>query len=345
MTHGTNDEYFARELRAHIDAVGPEIAVDLDAVVPRARRRRARQVVAAGVASVGVVALVATWAASAEPWAGPAEVRPAGPSMTDGGRGASDDPATAPAAQAVLDRANGTITTPIDAWSWDSREYAISRTAVEHYVVQCLRDAGYEATFGGPAPLDPGRDDGYGLWREADVESGYAGVLAPTEDDVDGTGARWDTDVVPAEESRRCHLEALGAGLAFDVGDFQDGPVGITSAVDTDEGRAIREEWRQCLQRNGASAPKENDAGWIPDGVVGAPLEEQRRVAAIDVGCKDELGTVQRIADLQAQEDAAYVRRGAEYLERRHAAEEKALAAARAYLDEAEVEMPWEDGS
>ncbi|WP_166850295.1 hypothetical protein [Isoptericola sp. BMS4] len=93
MTHRTNDEDFARELRAHIDTVGPEIAVDLDAVVPRARRRRVRRVVVTGLASVGVVALAATWAVSAEPWVRPAQVQPAGPVMATDDSEKAEEPA------------------------------------------------------------------------------------------------------------------------------------------------------------------------------------------------------------------------------------------------------------
>ncbi|MFC7880253.1 hypothetical protein [Isoptericola sp. NPDC057391] len=80
----------------------------------------------------------------------------------------------------------------------------------------------------------------------------------------------------------------------------------------------------------------------IPDGVVGATQEEQFRIATIDLGCKDELGTAQRLADVGAEEEAAYIARGRDYLQDRHAVEQQTLAAAEEYLDGVGVSMPWE---
>lgn len=63
-----DDEMFARALRDQVDRVAPSIDVDTDAVLPRARRHRARRVAATGVASALTVALVGGWAATAQPW-------------------------------------------------------------------------------------------------------------------------------------------------------------------------------------------------------------------------------------------------------------------------------------
>lgn len=335
MTH--DDEQFARALRARVDEVAPHIDVRTDGVVPAARRRRARNVIATGVAAVAVVALAGAWAVDAQPWA--AEVAPAGPSLA-GLPSASPTSDAAVAPRAILDPEAGTITTPMDAWSWDSREDAISRTAVDHYVVGCLQDAGYEATFDGPSPAEPGRDTAYGLWRMQDAEAdGYASLMAPDLDDV---GAEWDTETVPAKASRDCYRAAREAGLTYDPADFGDGPTGITSVMYTKDGQRIRDEWRDCLLEHGASAPSSHEAGMVPDGVYGVSHEEQLRIATIDLGCKDELGTVQRLADVGAREEAAYIARAGDYLRDRHAVEQEVLTTARAYLEDEGIAMPWE---
>jgi len=337
MTH--DDEQFALALRAHVHEVAPRIDVRTDGVVPAARKRRTRRALVSGVASVAVVAVAAAWAVETQPWA--SEVAPAGPTLDvhpSASPSTSSDADAAP--RATLDPVTGTITTPMDAWSWDSREHAISRTAVDHYVVGCLQDAGYEATFDGPYPLEPGRDAEYGLWRMEDAEEhGYASLTAP---DLDHVGAEWDTEVVPAKASRDCYRAAREAGLTYDTADFGDGPTGITSVMYTMEGQRIRDEWRECLIGHGASAPTSHEAGMVPDGVDGVPLEEQLRIASIDLGCKDELGTVQRLADVGAREEAAYILRARDYLQERHAVEQETLGTAEAYLDDAGVSMPWE---
>ncbi|MEU2201508.1 hypothetical protein [Isoptericola sp. NPDC019482] len=336
MTH--DDEQFARALRAQVDEVAPRIDVRTDGVVPAARRRRARRAIVAGVASLAVVGLAGAWAIDAGRWV--VEVAPAGPALDTRPSASTTSADTDTEPRATLDPATGTITTPMDAWSWDSREYAISRTAADHYVVGCLQDAGYEATFDGPYPVEPGRDAEYGLWRMQDAEAdGYASLMAPDLDDV---GAEWDTETVPAKASRDCYRAAQEAGLTYDAADFGDGPTGITSVMYTKDGQRIRDEWRECLLDHGASAPSSHEAGMVPDGVYGVSQEEQLRIATIDLGCKDELGTVQRLADVGAREEAAYIARAGDYLEDRHAVEQETLAAAEAYLDDAGVSMPWE---
>lgn len=75
-----HDEDFARELRAHVETIAPEISVDTEHVLPRARRRRARRAVVTGVATVGAVVLAAGWVTTAQPWA-PVDLQPAGPTV------------------------------------------------------------------------------------------------------------------------------------------------------------------------------------------------------------------------------------------------------------------------
>lgn len=75
----TTDEEFARELRERALAAAPRSAVDLDAVMPRARRRRARRR-AGGVGGLAVVAVTGVLAAQA--WAGGPGVVDVGPAAT-----------------------------------------------------------------------------------------------------------------------------------------------------------------------------------------------------------------------------------------------------------------------
>ncbi|GAA4723387.1 hypothetical protein GCM10023216_11210 [Isoptericola chiayiensis] len=67
---------------------------------------------------------------------------------------------------------------------------------------------------------------------------------------------------------------------------------------------------------------------------------ERRRVVEVDVRCKQSLGTVQRLADLDATVQLAYIAEYPEYFESRREISVRMLANARDVLDEAGVEMP-----
>jgi hypothetical protein len=350
MTH--DDESFAHELRARVDRAAPTIDVDTAAVLPRARRRRARHVALTGVASVGAVALAAGWVAQAQPWEPTtAEVVPAAPapssSVSAEPTPAETTSSSSESTHAVLDEDAGVIRMPIDDWAWSAEDYAVERTAVAHYVVGCLQDAGYEAEFLGPLPPDPGRDAGYGVWRIADAEAErYASVFPASEAELAGAGSAWDREAVPRSASRDCHQEALEAGLTYDPLDFEVGShpeapeIGYSDAMSTDAAQQVRAEWRDCLTARGVPVPTSPEAGMVPDGVYAMALEEQIRIAAVDVECKQELDTVQQLADLDAALQAEYIEANRSFLTDRHAVEEEVLDSAWQYLDDQGVEMP-----
>ncbi|WP_087508127.1 hypothetical protein [Cellulomonas iranensis] len=122
------DELFVQGLRARVDAAVPRVDVDVDRVVPRARRRRRVVRGAAGATTLALV-LGATWGASAVLGVGP--VRDAPPAGLGTGLGA--DPAvtaaptpdaeprpTVPADAVVAD--DGTVTgVPGDPWDGPDR--------------------------------------------------------------------------------------------------------------------------------------------------------------------------------------------------------------------------------
>lgn len=99
----TTDEEFARELRERVLAAAPPCGADLDAVIPRARRRRARRR-ATGVGGLALV--VVTGVVAAQAWAagpGVLDVGPAGSGTLGAAATAApgDDVALAADAEAV----------------------------------------------------------------------------------------------------------------------------------------------------------------------------------------------------------------------------------------------------
>jgi len=120
----TTDEQYAEILRRRVEAVAPRIDVEVDRVVPRARRRRRTAAGGLGAAALALV-LTAGWGAGTVLGVGPSQhVPPAGtaavrssvppPAATD----AAPEPAarpTVPAAAVVAD--DGTVTgVPGDPW-------------------------------------------------------------------------------------------------------------------------------------------------------------------------------------------------------------------------------------
>ncbi|KSW29901.1 hypothetical protein [Cellulomonas sp. B6] len=123
------DELFVQGLRARADAAVPRVDVDVDRVVPRARRRRRVVRGAAGATTLALV-LGATWGASAVLGVGP--VRDAPPAGLGTGRSGADPAVTAapspdadarptvPADAGVAD--DGTVTgVPGDPWDGPDR--------------------------------------------------------------------------------------------------------------------------------------------------------------------------------------------------------------------------------
>ncbi|ADG75391.1 hypothetical protein Cfla_2503 [Cellulomonas flavigena DSM 20109] len=132
------DEQYAQVLRERAEAAVPSVDVDLDRVVPRARRRRAA--VRGGLATGTLVLVVgAAWGATAVLGVGtPQGIAPAGPTSHDeavtpdgtapagASPTAADSPArpTVPAVAVVAD--DGTVTgVPGDPWGGDERYWYV----------------------------------------------------------------------------------------------------------------------------------------------------------------------------------------------------------------------------
>lgn len=136
------DEVYADRLRARVDQVVPTVAVDVDRVVPRARRRRA--VLRGGAAALTVAVLVgAGWGAGAVLGAVPGPgLAPAGPSgsPTAGepvpsvpAQVPSEPAAAGPVVPAVADVAeDGTVTGVVgDPWSGDEPYWYVLSVGVD----------------------------------------------------------------------------------------------------------------------------------------------------------------------------------------------------------------------
>lgn len=337
----THDDPFTAHLRT-LAAQAPRVPVDHARVLRAGRRRRA--VRATRVGAVVVAAVVGVYAgAGALPGTGGGTVAPAAPAATGLTAAPSTAPTSTPTAEpprAVVDATAGTITLPLDEWLWSAADLATTETAVELYVSRCMADAGLgdEFVFHGPFPVQP-EHVGYGVWvRDVVLESGYASL--EMDDSYPGSGV--DAGDPGMDVQRGCYLGALDEGFMYDTADFEvSAPLGHQPPAYLPAGQVVLEEWRQCLAEGGVEPPSD-DTSVIPTGVLGAPLDEQVRIGLIDVDCKERTELVQRLADIDAAEQVAYIERGREHLVQLRAVQQAALAKSRAYLQDAGVPIPGE---
>lgn len=338
-----SDDFPAR-LRALADQALPAAPIDpeiaLDVARRRTRRTRALRVAASMAAATVVTGLVAVPGfvnvGSSFMAAAPRAVEPAPSTPT-----AIPEPAETPAQElprAIVDEAAGTITTPIDEWSLSPQEHAEMDTAREVFIARCLTDAGYGDLFElvGPVPAENQDGVNFGLWRHQTLmTSGYEQDI-PASPNRFARGADGEEAL---EHQRACVAQTIEAGLSYDPGQFEEiAPTGITPADYTPEGTAVIDEWKQCLSQRGVEPPGQ-DEGMVPPAVWDASPEETIRIGEIDLACKDDLDTVQRLADIQAAEEVEYIARAKDYLEQRRAVEQAALEASRSYLAEQGLSM------
>jgi hypothetical protein len=331
-----NDEDFILRLRS-VSQHTPDVAIDHAKVLRAGRRRRAAR--AAGTTlGVGTLCggLVAGALALVPPQPRDTPVMPATSTTTtspEPAESASEEPA-----RAIVDEDAGTITTPLDDWFASAEERAEMDTARDVFVARCMIAAGYEdlVQLVGPVPAENQDGAELGLWRHSLLATnGY------TQEPVESPNrfrARVE-DEAALEQQRSCFGQVIEAGLSYDPGQFEAvAPTGVTPATSTPEGIEVIDEWRQCLEERGVEPPGP-DEGMVPPGVRNASPGEVIRIGEIDLACKDELGTVQRLADIQAALESEYIVRARDYLELRRPVEQAALEASRAYLKEQGLSM------
>ncbi len=341
------DDDFVEHLR-RVARRTPPLRVDAEQVLRAGRRRRRTR--AAGVSALATVAVVATVAGGSVLLPGPGRPWPAAPPA-----GAPASSEAEPSPHVVLDAAAVTVTTPLDAWVLSGQELAITQAALSHHVDTCMaargRDGYAEAAREIVVPVVPA--DGYatfGLWDpEQAGEDAYAPRPEPFDvyagEDSPGTGVDHAGDDEGAT-SRACYAEADRAGLLLDLADVDaaaPAPAGLDPVELTEDGKDVIRAWEECLADRGVEDPDPEEAGGfplVPDAVEGAGPVDRARISAVDLACKDELGTVAAVADIEAREQNAYVERAREHLTLRRDLEQEVLARAVAHLEAHGITVP-----
>jgi hypothetical protein len=215
---------------------------------------------------------------------------------------------------AETDARSGKIVMPVDKYQFTRDEDAEFTTANDLAVSRCMKNAGQGQFF----PFIDRRhpvvavDWRYGVWVKSQVAR-YGYQRLPQTDREKKLLQYNGIKLTPAAQVTYQHcisvVQQLGLRLPVpDDDEFSNGGVAVKSVTDTAAGRAVIAAWVKCLTDQGVSAPTvPQGTDWFPRGITDAPLQEQIRVGLIDVDCKEKLGTIQRLADIDAQQEESWV--------------------------------------
>lgn len=210
---------------------------------------------------------------------------------------------TAAGATAAVDADTGTVTLPFDRY-WPTLEDTNRlATALDVVVARCMDEAGEPhepaSTEVLPAYQSTAR---YGVWRMVDArQRGYEppGVAAKGAELSAAQQKAYDACLQSPETSG---LHQTDYFTPQTMRTYQYMRLPPLSTVD-EAMRAI-DKWRSCMTEAGYVPPRRTVAGadldWIPADLDRMTVEEQLKTAVADVRCKDKLGLVQELANLDA---------------------------------------------
>ncbi len=347
----TPDDDLVEHLR-HLARSTPPSTVDRDEVLRRGRRRRGTR---AGGVGVAVLAAVVASGVGVHALVSPAPERIPFADLET----AAPSPTPDPDAPVVFDEATGTVVEPLDAYQWSDREAHVVWAAQGLFRTGCLASYGPPVWPEGGVPGGPEgvvisavTDEGigvYGLWSPSHAE-GTKYLTAPAGDYYKGGGSasdHGDGDDEFTLASKECFGRAVAADLEYDVAELDavaPAPAELVRPQQTEEGRALIYEWAECVRAAGFGVRTDDHPlrplSLVPDRTVEVTPDERRQMAAVDLGCKERLGTVEAYADIVAREQNAYIARAGERLLVEKALQERVLAASVAYLEREGVEVP-----
>ncbi|WP_407342178.1 hypothetical protein [Pengzhenrongella phosphoraccumulans] len=334
-----NDDAFVAHLK-NLEGPTPPLPVDHRRVLAVGRRRRGTRVAAVSVISTVAVAGLVTAAVAVLPGTHYA-VAPA----TTATSTATTAPAPGPSprsAHAVIDPVTGVVTTPFTSFQVSQNDLDIMMSAWDLARSRCMADAGYADSFVFAVTRTALRDTSrlYGIWNRDDLrQRGYA---EPALDPYDGEGSEIHVSSPAVEAAMQsCVDQVRPMGFIFEPTSFDDikPAVGAESAIYRPEGQAVIAEWTACLEAHEVAAPDE-EGSLQPAGVLSMSLPEQVRIGLIDIDCKESTDLRQRLADIDAGDQQAYLDSAPEFVAAYQTTAKLALVTSRAYLANAGIDMP-----
>lgn len=320
MTPTTEEQYAARLRSAiHLDDLHsdaqPEQVLHASQRAQRRRALRTSAVVLCGVLGLAFAA----------------------PALMDAVRRTADvPPATQPEdVEVVVDMTNGTITLPWDRYFLSESERSEVSRASALAMRACAAERGYDIpvqSSGGDIPYDRR----YGIWWMPQVE--VFGYDVPTTPAM----AAWQAaggDRGTTTDAQTAILEECNATPAVQ----QFWPTdrlsisGVTprfeeQVFESEAGRAVFQEWEECLVAHGLHRDESASPWGVSDGTGQQPPGVA--TAVIDAQCKADVDYIERLAQLQADVQAPYIAAHRGELTAMRATLDESLRRARVYIAE-----------
>ena len=218
------------------------------------------------------------------------------------------------------------------------------QTASDLALSRCMADVGFaDSIVFGPTAMGDGSSLNYGVWSRDEVRQyGYAVHVEDVIEWSDPPGSM-NLSSPQAEAAMFACVDQVDAmGLALrpgPPGDDDARPEAPTESSQTAEGRAVIAEWTACLVAHDVPSP-DPEALFQPRGVEQLDLAEQVRIGLIDIDCKEATNFRQRLADIDAVIQQAFIDAHPDYVASVRATRDRTVAAATAYLVAAGIEVP-----
>lgn len=214
-------------------------------------------------------------------------------------------------ARARLDAASSQIYLPLEAYAMNASEARDVEHANALLTAECMAGSGREfpRALQDWDALPPLPDRRYGAWSPGDAEAnGYELPQAADSAEISAQEDAFGDDWWQAAQA--CFVSEDLLPLLGVNSSPEPSPIdrGMTESFDallaSEQFRQVRDAWRVCIEANGLALH--------PDARVLVPQfppasEQQLRVAAIDVECKDQLGSIQTLADFESRQQLSYI--------------------------------------
>ncbi|MFC5931850.1 hypothetical protein D6T64_04360 [Cryobacterium melibiosiphilum] len=224
--------------------------------------------------------------------------------------------------RAVLSEQSEAIGLPLDDYLMTSSDESAAQAANFILMNACMEESGLEYELGKIDWSDVGGlpDRRYGLWSadnaarygyniptDAAVADAYATVDEKSEDETyynSSMNCVQSIDAVPiirADYEGDANVTNLTEVATRGVSEAQQ------YAREQSEWDAAIDEWHQCATDAGLTVDASGDEEvWTPR--LPATDEESRvKIAVVDVACKSQVQLIQRLSDLEARYQAAYI--------------------------------------
>lgn len=214
-------------------------------------------------------------------------------------------------ARAQLDAESSQINLPLEAYAMSAAETREVEHANALLTADCMAVSGrdFPRALQDWDALPTLPDRRYGLWSPADAEAnGYEFPQAADSEAISAQEDSFESDWWEAAQeclTSDTLLPLLGVNSSPEQSPVDRGlGESYEALLASDVFKQTREEWRSCIEAEGLSLHADARV-LIPQ--FPSAGEQQLRVAAIDVGCKEQLNSVQVLADFEARQQLAYV--------------------------------------